>query len=394
MIKLSNIHTNPKNPRLIKDDRFKKLCQSIQDFPKMMSLRPIIVDAEGMILGGNMRFKALKELGYKEVPDEWVKRDSELTEAEKQRFIIADNIGFGEYDWDILANEWDKDDLIEWGLDIPDFAFKQEAVEDAYEIPDEIETDIVLGDLFEIGQHRLLCGDSTDANDVIKLLGGGKPILMVTDPPYGVNYDPDWRNRADRANGKSIGARALGQVHNDDRSNWQEAYVLFTGDIAYVWHGGHHAKVVIQNLEDAGFEMVAQIIWAKNNIVIGRGDYHFKHEPCIYAVRKGKKHNWQGSRKENSLWEIDKPQKSETGHSTQKPVECMARPIKNHDGDVYDPFLGSGTTMVASHQLNRKCYGMEIDPKYCQVIIDRMKKLDPGIVIKKNGELWQGQKQT
>lgn len=386
MIKLSNIHTNPKNPRLIKDDRFKKLCQSIQDFPKMMSLRPIIVDAEGMILGGNMRFKALKELGYKEVPDEWVKRDSELTEAEKQRFIIADNIGFGEYDWDILANEWDKDDLIEWGLDIPDFAFKQEAVEDAYEIPDEIETDIVLGDLFEIGQHRLLCGDSTDANDVIKLLGGGKPILMVTDPPYGVNYDPDWRNRADRANGKSIGARALGQVHNDDRSNWQEAYVLFTGDIAYVWHGGHHAKVVIQNLEDAGFEMVAQIIWAKNNIVIGRGDYHFKHEPCIYAVRKGKKHNWQGSRKENSLWEIDKPQKSETGHSTQKPVECMARPIKNHDGDVYDPFLGSGTTMVASHQLNRKCYGMEIDPKYCQVIVDRMRKLDPALEIKRNGK--------
>jgi len=179
-------------------------------------------------------------------------------------------------------------------------------------------------------------------------------------------------------------------VHNDDRSNWQEAYVLFTGDIAYVWHGDHHAKVVIQNLEDAGFVMVAQIIWAKNNIVIGRGDYHFKHEPCIYAVRKGKKHNWQGSRKENSLWEIDKPNKSETGHSTQKPVECMARPIRNNTYEmesVYDPFIGSGTTMVASHQLNRKCYGMEIDPKYCQVIIDRMRKLDPEIVIKKNGEV-------
>lgn len=183
-------------------------------------------------------------------------------------------------------------------------------------------------------------------------------------------------------------ARALGQVHNDDRSNWQEAYVLFTGDIAYVWHGGHHAKVVIQNLEDAGFVMVAQIIWAKNNIVIGRGDYHFKHEPCIYAVRKGKKHNWQGSRKENSLWEIDKPQKSETGHSTQKPVECMARPIRNNTYEmesVYDPFIGSGTTMVASHQLNRKCYGMEIDCKYCEVIVNRMLKLDNTLTIKRNG---------
>lgn len=389
---LKDIHVNPDNPRIIKDERFKKLCKSIKEFPKMMTLRPIIIDNEGMILGGNMRFKALLELGYKEVPDEWVRRAEELTEDEKRRFIIEDNLPFGEWDWESLANNWDETELIEWGMDIPEFAFKKEVIEDDYEIPDEIETDIVLGDLFEIGQHRLLCGDSTNADDVQRLLDGGKPILMVTDPPYGVNYDPDWRNRADRANGKSIGARALGQVHNDDRSNWQEAYVLFTGDVAYVWHGGHHAKVVIQNLEDAGFEMVAQIIWAKNNIVIGRGDYHFKHEPCIYAVRKGKKHNWQGSRKENSLWEIDKPNKSETGHSTQKPVECMARPIRNNTYEresIYDPFLGSGTTMVAAHQLNRKCYGMEIDPKYCQVIIDRMRKLDPEIVIKKNGEVWK-----
>ena len=181
---LSEIHINPSNPRIIKDERFKKLVKSISEFPKMMSLRPIIVDADGMILGGNMRFKALKELGYKDVPDEWVKRDSELTEAEKQRFIIADNIGFGEYDWDVLANEWNEAELIDWGLEIPDFAFKQEAVEDDYEIPDEIETDIVLGDLFEIGQHRLLCGDSTNSDDVAKLMNGQKADMVFTDPPY------------------------------------------------------------------------------------------------------------------------------------------------------------------------------------------------------------------
>ena len=387
-MKLSEIHTNPSNPRLIKDDRFKKLVKSISDFPKMMELRPIIIDSDSMILGGNMRFKALKELKYKDIPAGWVKRAEELTDEEKRRFIIEDNIGFGDWDFDALQ-DWDRDQLIDWGLELPEFN-KLEATEDDYEIPDEIETDIVLGDLFEIGQHRLLCGSSTEADAVAKLLDGAKPNLMVTDPPYGVNYDPDWRNRADRANGKSIGARALGQVHNDDTSDWKDAYSLFTGDVCYVWHGGHHAKVVIQNLEDCGFVMVAQIIWAKNNIVIGRGDYHFKHEPCIYAVRKGKKHNWQGSRKENSLWEIDKPLKSETGHSTQKPVECMARPIRNNTYErdsIYDPFIGSGTTMVASHQLNRKCYGMEIDPKYCQVIIDRMRKLDPEIVIKKNGVL-------
>jgi len=208
MIKLNSIKLNPNNPRLIHDDRFQKLIKSISEFPKMMELRPIIIDSEGMILGGNMRFKALKELGYKDVPDGWIKRDGELTEAEKQRFIIADNIEMGEFDWDILANEWDKDELIEWGLEIPNFAFKQEAIEDDYEIPDEIKTDIILGDLFEIGQHRLLCGSSTEADAVAKLLDGAKPNLMVTDPPYGVNYDPDWRNRADRANGKCIGASA------------------------------------------------------------------------------------------------------------------------------------------------------------------------------------------
>ena len=184
MMKLSAIHLNPKNPRLIKDDRFKKLCNSIKEFPKMMKLRPIIVDADGMILGGNMRFKALKELGYKEVSDEWIKRDGELTEDEKQRFIIADNIGFGEYDWDILANEWDEQELDDWGLDIPDFAFKQEVIEDDYEIPDEIETDIVLGDLFEIGQHKLLCGDSTKTEDVAKLMNGEKADMVFTDPPF------------------------------------------------------------------------------------------------------------------------------------------------------------------------------------------------------------------
>jgi len=162
-MKLSAIHSNPTNPRFIKDDRFKKLVKSIEEFPKMMALRPIIIDAEGMILGGNMRFKALKELGYKEIPDEWVRRADELTDEEKRRFIIEDNVPFGEWDFDILANEWDSEELTAWGLDIPDFAVNKEVTEDDYEVPDEIKTDIVLGDLFEIGQHRLLCGDSTNS---------------------------------------------------------------------------------------------------------------------------------------------------------------------------------------------------------------------------------------
>jgi DNA modification methylase len=300
-------------------------------------------------------------------------------------------VPFGEWDWDTLANEWDTVELADWGLDIPDFALnKGEAEEDDYEIPDEIKTDIVLGDLFEIGQHRLLCGDSTNADDVNKLLGGKEPYLMVTDPPYGVNYDPTWRHRAGINNSSRVG-----NVANDNNSDWTDVWNISPSTVAYIWHGGKHTSTVQASLETAGYDIRCQIIWNKQQMVFSRGDYHWKHEPCWYAVKHGNKGNWAGDRKQTSVWDIQsilqssKKNKEDDAqiHGTQKPVECMARPIKNHDGDVYDPFLGSGTTMVAAHQLNRKCYGMEIDPKYCQVIVDRMRKLDPAIVIKKNGEV-------
>ena len=385
-MKISEIHINPKNPRIIKDDRFRKLCKSIQEFPKMMKLRPIIVDSEDMILGGNMRFKALKELGYKEIPDEWVKRDGELTEAEKQRFIIADNIAFGDYDWDVLSNEWDKDKLIEWGIDIPDFVFKQDAFEDDYEIPVEIETDIVLGDLFEIGQHRLLCGSSTESDAVDRLLDGKKPYLMVTDPPYGVEYDASWRIKA--GFNKSMGRQ--GKVSNDDNADWTESWILSPSRVAYVWHAAQYASIVQKSLEDCDYETRSQIIWIKDKFAISRCNYHWKHGSCWYVVKKWNKANWIGDHKQTTVWDINSIDRGKKGlgHSTQKPVECMARPIKNHNGDVYDPFIGSGTTMIASHQLNRKCYGMEIEPKYCQVILDRMRRFDPEIVIKKNGVVY------
>lgn len=215
---------------------------------------------------------------------------------------------------------------------------------------------------------------------------------MVTDPPYGVSYDPSWREEVDLG----LGKRSKGLVKNDDKIQWTEAYSLFTGDVSYVWHAGKYTDIVLSNLKDCGFEPVSQIIWAKQHFALSRGDYHWQHEPCWYAVKKGKKHNWQGDRTQSTLWEIKNNNSfgnsntEETfGHGTQKPIECMARPIRNNsiDGDViYDPFLGSGSTMVAAHQLNRKCYGMELDPKYCQVIIDRMIKLDPTLEIKRNGK--------
>lgn len=379
-IEISQLKPNPNNPRIIKDDKFKKLVQSIKEFPEMLELRPIVVNDKMMVLGGNMRLKACQEAGLKKVP-------CVVTTIDKKKqseFIIKDNLGYGEWDWETLANEWDQDELEEWGLDVK--AWHSDSQEDDYEVPDEIKTDIIKGDLIEIGRHRLFCGDSTNADDVQKLLAGKEPYLMVTDPPYGVNYDANWRNEAERADGRPVGGRATMKVNNDDRSDWTETWSLSPSKVAYIWHAGRHASSVQTSLEKCNYVMRSQIIWHKSNIVISRGDYHWKHEPCWYAVKKGSKGNWAGDRKQTTVWDIDKPMKSETGHSTQKPVECMARPIANHDGDVYDPFLGSGTTMVAAEQLGRICYGMEIDPKYCQVVIDRMKKLVPDIQIKVNGK--------
>ena len=187
-MKLSKLKGNPSNPRIIKDDKFKKLVKSINDFPKMMALRPIVVDENFIVQGGNMRLKALQEIGFKDIPDEWVKQVKDLSEDEKKQFIIKDNVGFGEWDWDDLANNWDAEQLTEWGLDIPNFeAEVLEAEEDNYSIPDKIKTDIVLGDLFEIGEHRLLCGDSTDSDQVAKLMNGQKADMVFTDPPYGIS---------------------------------------------------------------------------------------------------------------------------------------------------------------------------------------------------------------
>lgn len=196
---------------------------------------------------------------------------------------------------------------------------------------------------------------------------------MVTDPPYGVEYDPNWRNEADRANGKSYGARATGQVLNDDRADWREAWALFPGEVAYVWHAGVFSHTVADSLEACGFEMRALIVWAKHRLVIGRGHYHHKHEPCWYGVKKGGTGHWQGDRKQTTLWEIEH-NKSETGHGTQKPVEAMRRPIENNSqpGDaIYEPFSGSGTTIIAAEQAGRRCYAMELSPQYVDVAVRR-----------------------
>ncbi len=229
-------------------------------------------------------------------------------------------------------------------------------------------------------EHRLIAGDSTKAAEVERVMGGETPFIMVTDPPYGVEYDPAWRDGADLG----VGERSKGKVVNDDRLDWTDAYRLFPGPVAYVWHASYFTIDVGSNLRDAGFEIRSSIIWRKQHFAMSRGHYHWQHEPCWYTVPKGKTSKWCGDRTQSTMWEIANNNafggggEEKLGHGTQKPVECMARPIRNHgdkDDDVYDPFLGSGTTMVAAEQLGRRCYGLEISPAYCAVILQRMTDL-------------------
>lgn len=286
----------------------------------------------------------------------------------------------------ISINDLDWDDL-KATLDLPGIDFDRlrdenietlEPEEADDKLPElSVEATTKPGDIWELGEHRLMCGDSTNPQHVDLLLGSRKPNLMVTDPPYGVNYDPAWRDKANLG----AGERATGKVKNDDLADWADTYSLFTGNVAYVWHAGLFTHLVAKNLIDCDFDIVSQIIWAKPNFAISRGDYHWKHEPCWYAVKRGETHNWQGARDQPTVWEIKnanfkstETDEKKVGHGTQKPVECMLRPIINNSkaGEfVYDPFGGSGTTLIACEKSRRKCLMMELDPRYCDMIIKR-----------------------
>ena len=384
---ISEIKPNPKNPRTISDDKLEQLKKSIKDFPEMLKLRPLIIDKDGVVLGGNMRLRALKELGYKDVP---VIQADKLTEAQKKEFTIKDNVGYGEWEWDVLQSEWDVDKLNEWGLDIPDkFQKELEAVEDDYEVPVGGEkTDIVLGDLFEIGEHRLLCGDSTQTDTFKALFGDQLADLVVTDPPYNVAYEGKTKEKLKIDNDKQT-----------DGDFYQFLYDFYTalgsytkaGGAWYVWHADSEGANFRQAMKDAGIMVKQCLIWVKNSMVMGRQDYQWKHEPCLYGWKEGASHGWYSDRKQTTVLNFDRPSRN-AEHPTMKPIPLFSYQIGNSSkqGDIVaDGFGGSGTTMVACHQMNRKAYLVEFDPKYCQVIINRMLKLDPTLTVKRNGKAYK-----
>ena len=345
--------------------------------------QPIVVDEGMVILAGHTRLAAAQQLGLETAPVHVAKG---LSEAQARAFRIMDNRSGENAEWDNELLGLELGDLLDAEFDLGLTGFTDEELnalinglaedgtgpqEGEDDVPETPENPVSRpGDLWILGNHRLLCGDSTVATDVERVLDGVKPLLLVSDPPYGVEYDPGWRNKTGAAKTKRTG-----KVLNDDRADWREAWALFPGDVAYVWHGALHAATVAESLEAVGFNVRSQIIWAKDRLVLSRGDYHWQHEPCRYAVKKTGKGHWAGDRKQTTLWQIaNKDQDAKTVHGTQKPVECMRRPILNNSSPgqaVYEPFMGSGTTLIAAETSGRVCLGIELNPAYVDVAVER-----------------------
>lgn len=355
----------------------------------------ILDERTGRLVAGHGRLERLKLMqeegqdapdGIRVINGKWllpVQRGwSSRSDKEAEAFLVAHNRLTEAGGWDDralfeLLEQFERDDLAGLGVDETYLGELQERVDELNEegLPEgedagagDPPADPVSerGEVYALGPHRLMCGDSTSAEDVGALLGEDEPNLMVTDPPYGVSYDATWR---EDALGASV--RRAGRVENDDRADWSEAWALFPGAVTYVWHAAIHAGEVWGSLTATGFQPRAELVWRKARVPFSRGHYSHNHESAYYAVRKGSTAAWVASGVHPTVFDSDIDADNHGGHSTQKPIECMERPIRNHEGDVYDPFLGSGTTLIAAARTGRKCYGMEISPAYCDVIRKR-----------------------
>lgn len=382
----------------------------------------VLVDEAGVIIAGHGRVLAAAQLlarGHDRFSTAPVMEAVGWSDTQKRAYVIADNQVATLAGWDETLLGSELKDLQGLGVDMGLIGFGQEdlrrlmrgpggGLTNPDDAPDAPDVPISrLGDMWVLGDHVIRCGSSTDAADVAALLDGREPHLMVTDPPYGVEYDPNWRSKA---TGQKV--RATGLVMNDDRADWTEAWALFPGAVAYVWHGALHAGVVQASLETEGFEMRAQIIWAKDRFALSRVHYHWRHEPAWYAVRKGRKANWSGGRKRDTVWRVDglpadraaevtaileesgaentvweipmTVDDGSTGHGTQKPVECMRRPMETNsvEGDwIYEPFSGSGSTIIAGEQCGRRVLAMELSPAYVDVAVRRWEAFSGGMAV-------------
>ena len=429
-IALSRVVENEENPRTITTEKFQKLVKSILVFPRMLTLRPIVVDETMTVLGGNMRLRALKHIvsmdwdtlrftisegekftqgevdallkyweGWRKKPVATIVNATDLTEAQKKEFIIKDNVGFGDWDTNMLANAWNTDLLKDWGIQdwqlqgwmSPDSlkngeqtdedqkkAEDDEFDEDTEKIPQRCKE----CELWQLGKHRLMCGDSTDSEQVKFLMGGQVVNLYLTDPPYNVGYGYDGAaTEGHRKDGLVVlndkmdndkFEEFLTNAFNAANSNMEKgaSFYIFHSDAYSYWF----RKALINTVD---LELRENLVWVKNSMVLGRQDYQWRHEPCLYGWKKGASHNWFSDRKQTTVLEFDRPTKS-IEHPTMKPIPLFAYLIQNssqENWNVYDSFGGSGTTLIAAEQLNRNAFLMELDPHYCDVIIARWEKL-------------------
>jgi DNA modification methylase len=387
---VSSLTPYARNARQHSPAQVAQLADSIRQWGWTM---PVLVDEAGEIIAGHGRVMAAERLGLVEVP---VMTAVGWSAEQKRAYVIADNKLALNADWDSALLTLELGDLKAAGFDLGLMGFDAIEADELFAraalkagLSDEDETPELpaqpvsrRGDVWLLGNHRLGCGDATDAVVVERLLAGAKPHLMVTDPPYGVDYDVAWRLRSGLD--KPHQTIANGQVTNDKRADWSAAWALFSGDVAYVWHGSTMSDFVATSLRAQDFDIRAQIIWVKSSPLISRGAYHWQHEPCWYAVRKGKTGHWAGDRKQSTVWSIPTVHRTQgdvddgrTNHSTQKPVEAMRRPIENNSRagqSVYEPFSGSGTTIIACEQTGRRALAIELEPAYVDMAVLRWQK--------------------
>jgi len=398
LVPIESLAPYEKNARTHSEEQISQIAKSISEFG---FTNPILVDGEKGIIAGHGRLAAAKKLGIKDVP---IIELSHLTPAQKRAYIIADNKLALNAGWDeaVLAEEIEALKLEDFDIDL--LGFSDEELADLHieteELPpgaeDEIgeaqaDPKVTIGDIFILGNHRLMCGDATSADDVAALLQDAKPTLMVTDTPYGVEYEAGWR--AEAKGRVKTEREETSNLQNDDRADWYDAWALFPGSVAYVWHASAFTDVVKDSLQRAAFEVKQQIIWNKNIHALSRSHYHWKHEPCWYAVRERGDANWLGGRDKMTVWDVKTVQseKDKTAHPTQKPVAIYEIPIENHTrkGDsLYEPFGGSGTQIIACEKLGRISYTMELDPKFVAVILDRFEKYSGKKAHRLDGVAW------
>jgi DNA modification methylase len=391
-----------RNPRTHSDNQIAQIAGSIAEFG---FTNPILVDSRDGVIAGHGRLLGARKLGLASVP---VIVLDHLTETQKRAYIIADNKLALNAGWDDELLGLELIELKEADFDLDVLGFNPKEFDDLLTGDDDEKADIIPpvpeqavsrpGDVWLCGetrlQHRVLCGDSTNTADVARLLGERKPFLLVTDPPYGIDLDSEWRDRAGlngcgQAEASYMKNRTKGHVNtsisSDTRADWSDAFALVPSlEVAYVWHASKFTREVLDGLLKIGFLHHQQIIWNKGRTVLTRTHYWFQHEPCWYVRKKNAP--WFGKAGENStIWDSPSPKfimggsdEEKFDHPTQKPVELMRRPIQNHTkrGElVYEPFLGSGTTLAAAELTERVCYGMELDPKYVDVVVQRWQTL-------------------